>query len=178
MGDPEHAALTLLSEVLFGGRASRLHKLLVTEKECVTELRGWVSTFRDPGLFDMLFAIRDGHTLEEVHALVLAELGRAKTDLVTSDELERAKARLELGLLQTLDTANGRAEQIGFYETVLGDPAAPFRRLAAYRRTTPGELRAAARRYLLEEACSVVHVIPPDDAGDTDEAAATQKEPS
>lgn len=168
MGDPEHAALTLLSEVLFGGRASRLHKLLITEKECVTELRGWVSTFRDPGLYDMLFAIRDGHTLEEVHAIVLAELERAKNDLVTADELERAKARLELGLLQTLDTANGRAEQIGFYETVLGDPTAPFRRLTSYRRTTPGELRAAARRYLVPEACSVVHVIPPDETDATE----------
>ena len=171
MGDPEHAALTLLSEVLFGGRASRLHKLLITEKECVTECRGWVSTFRDPGLFDMFFAIRDGHTLEEVHGIVLEELERAKRDLVTTDELERAKARLELGLLQTLDTANGRAEQIGFYETVLGDPAAPFRRLTAYRRTMPGELRASARRYLLPEACSIVHVIPPDDTDATDEGA-------
>ncbi|MFO0665796.1 MAG: pitrilysin family protein [Polyangiaceae bacterium] len=175
LGDPEHTALTLLSEVLFGGRASRLHKLLVTEKECVSELRGWVSIFRDPGLFDMMFSVREGHTLEEVHALVNAELERTKSDLVTAAELERAKARLELGLLQTLDTANGRAEQIGFYETVLGDPAAPFRRLAAYRKTTPSDLRAAARRYLTTDACNVVHVISPDD-DDEDDTPSTLKQ--
>ena len=38
--------------------------------------------------------------------------------------------------MQSLETASGKAEQIGFYDTVLGDPAAAFSRLEAYRRTT------------------------------------------
>ena len=70
------------------------------------------------------------------------------------------EARLELGLVQSLETASGKAEQIGFNDTVLGDPAAAFRRLEAYRRVTSGEIRTAARRYLTLDARTIIHVLP------------------
>ncbi len=53
LGDADHPALSILNEVLFGGRASRMYRELVTTREVCTELRGWVSTFRDPGLYEM-----------------------------------------------------------------------------------------------------------------------------
>jgi zinc protease len=160
LGDADHAALTVLNEVLFGGRASRLHRALVIDSEIASELRGWVSTFRDPGLYEMFVSARTGRKAEEIEAILARELGRVRDEPVTDDELTRAKARLELSLLQGLDTASGKAEQIGFYETVLGDPAAAFRRLEAYRRATSGELRRVARRYLLDGERTIVHVSP------------------
>jgi zinc protease len=160
LGDADHASLTVLNEVLFGGRASRLHRALVIEQELASELRGWVSTFRDPGLYEMFVSARTGHTAAEIEKVLARELASVRDEPVTDDELARAKARLELSLLQGLDTASGKAEQIGFYETVLGDPSAAFRRLEAYRRATSGELRRVARRYLVDEERTIVHVTP------------------
>jgi zinc protease len=94
---------------------------------------------------------------------------------VTEAELDRAKARIELSVLQGLETVAGKAEQIGFYETVLGDPAALFERLAAYRRVTVGDLLRAARRYLVSSARTVIHVIP-DGSSDEDDAEETDAE--
>ena len=54
LGDADHATMTMLSEILFGGRASRLYRTLVVERELAIDVRGWVSTFRDPGLFEVL----------------------------------------------------------------------------------------------------------------------------
>jgi zinc protease len=79
---------------------------------------------------------------------------------VAEEELARAKARLELGSLQQLETAAGKAEQIGFFEVVLGDPAYAFRRVEAFRRTTASDLRRAARRYLVDTARTVLCVVP------------------
>ena len=46
-----------------------------------------------------------------------------------------AKARTsKLSALQSLESTSGKAEQIGFYELILGDPGAIFRRLETYRR--------------------------------------------
>jgi zinc protease len=160
LGDADHAALSILNEVLFGGRASRMYRELVTTREVCTELRGWVSTFRDPGLYEMYFTARLGTPRAEVLTRVDAELRRVIDDVVTDEELVRAKARLELGLVQSLETASGKAEQIGFNDLVLGDPAAAFRRLEAYRRVTAGEMRTAARRYLTLEARTIIHVLP------------------
>ena len=146
LGDADHAPLSVLSEVLFAGRASRLYRSLVVRDETVTDLRGWVSTFRDPGLFEMYFTMREGH--EAIRALIELdrEIARITSEVVTDDELERAKARLELSTVQGLETASGKAEQIGFYETVLGDPAGVYRRLEALRRGTPAQGRTAARQ--------------------------------
>jgi zinc protease len=108
----------------------------------------------------MYVSARQGRTGDEIERVVARELARVRDEPVTDEELAGAKARLELALLQGLDTASGKAEQIGFYETVLGDPAAAFRRLEAYRRATAGELRRVARRYLTDEERTVVRVLP------------------
>jgi zinc protease len=152
--------LTVLDQILFGGRASRLYRALVVEKELATEVRGGLSAFRDPGLYEVYVAARGAHTAVEIQRVLDEETARVRRDLVSEAELQRAKARLELSLLQSLETMAGKAEHIGFYETVLGDPEAGFRRLDAYRRVTAGEARRVARRYLVDHARTIVRVVP------------------
>lgn len=159
-GDADHAALSLLIEVLFGGRASRMHRKLATELEIAAELKGWVSTFRDPGLVEMYATVREGNTSKVVLHAMDHELERVRRELVTEEELARAKSRIELALLRSLETAAGKAEQIGLYATVLGDPAGAMSRLESYRRTTVGELRIAARRHLVDARRTVILVTP------------------
>jgi zinc protease len=175
LGDADHPALTVLNEVLFGGRASRLHRALVIEREIASEVRGWVTTFRDPGLFELYVTAREGH---EAPALLVAldhELERVRREVVSEDELARAKARLELSALQSLESTAGKAEQIGFYDLVLGDPSAVFRRLDTYRRVTASDVRKAARRYLTQKARTIVRVIPEgDDDDEIEEQEAAQ----
>jgi zinc protease len=160
LGDADHATLTLLSEVLFGGRSSRLYRTLVVEREIAIDTRGWVSTFRDPGLFECWSTARAAHTAGEIQPVLDEAFERVRTDVVTEDELGRAKARVELGALQQLETVSGKAEQIGFFETVLEDPAQAFRRVDALRRVTAGDLRRVARRYLVDAARTILHVVP------------------
>jgi zinc protease len=167
LADPDHAPLAVLQEILLGGRASRGYRALLIDKELATDLRGWASTFRDPGLFEVYLTARPGKTKDELLAAFDREIVRLNDELVTQDELQCAKARLELGGLQSLDTASGKAEQIGFYDTVVGDPAGAFRRLEAYRRVTGGDVRRVARRFLVTRSRTIIHVVP-----ETNEVAA------
>ncbi len=160
LGDVDHAALTVLSEVLFGGRASRLYRTLVVDREFAIDVRGWASTFRDPGLFECWVTARGSHTAAEILPLLDEAFSRVRADVVGEEELARAKARLELGSLQQLETAGGKAEQIGFYEMVLGDPAHAFHRVDTIRRATASDLRRVARRYLVDTARTVLRVVP------------------
>jgi zinc protease len=160
LGDFDHPAISLLSEVLFGGRASRLHQRLVRELELASEVRAFVGPFHDPGLFEVSAAAREGHTAEELLAVLDAELAKVLVEPVTEQEMARASARFELGLLGGLETADGKASTIGFYEAVLGRPAAAFERLEATRRLNQSDLLRAARRYLVAEQRSVIFVRP------------------
>jgi zinc protease len=160
LGDADHATLSVLSEVLFAGRVSRLYRSLVVTRELATDVRGSVSAFRDPGLFECWATARGNHTTREIQAVMEEEFERAKVDVVSEEELARAKARLELGLLQQLETIPGKAEQIGFYETVLNDPAFAFRRVDAFRHASAADLRRVARRYLVDSGATIVRVLP------------------
>ena len=158
LGDFDHLALSLLSDVLFTGRASRVHQKLVRELEIASDVRAFVGPFRDPGLVELFASAREGHTAEELLAAIDGELARARNEAVSDEEIERARARSELGLLASLETVDGKATTLGFYETVLGRPAAAFERLDALRRIGPSDLLRAARRFYDERARSIVLV--------------------
>lgn len=176
LGDFDHAPLAILNEALFGGRASRLHRVLVQKLEIASDVRGYVGAFRDPSLWDISATARAEHTCEELLAALDGVFEEVKKTGVTQAEIDRAKARSELGVLQSLETASGKAEQIGFYDIVLGDPAAQFERLAAIRRVTLGDVLRVARRYLVASARTIVLVRPDgsesDDGGDEDDEEA------
>jgi zinc protease len=148
LGDADYCALTLMAEVLCGGRAARLVHKLVHELELATDVRASVGPFFDPGLFEIQATARDGQNCEALLAQIDAELNRLHTEPVTDEELQRALARSELGLVSGLDNVEGKASTIGFYETILGEPAAAFGRLNAMRRVSQSDILRTARRYL------------------------------
>src|SRR3954470_17851902 len=92
-GDVDHVPLTMLSEVLFSGRSSRCHRALIQEAEIATELRGWVGTFRDPGLFEIYATARPGKTSAEIIAALDKEIDRVIAEPVNLLELEKVKAK-------------------------------------------------------------------------------------
>jgi zinc protease len=158
LGDFDHLALSLLVDVLFTGRASRVHQKLVRELELASDVRAFVGPFRDPGLVEFFASAREGHTAEELLAAIDGELARVRNEAVSTEEIERARARTELGLLASLETVDGKATTIGFYETVLGRPSAAFERLDALRRIGPSDLLRAARRFFDQQSRSMVIV--------------------
>lgn len=162
--DRDHAVLTVANEILFGGRSSRLFRALVREREIASEVRGSLSPSQDPGLYEIWVSMRAGHKQERARRNIDAAVKRLCTTRVTPAELEKAKSRLELGFLQAMETAGGKAEQLGFYEAVLDDAGFVFTRLEQYRTVTADDIRAAARRYLQPTSRTIVAVIPKDEA--------------
>lgn len=160
----DHPALSVLCEALFGGRSARVFRALVTDGELATDLAASVAQFRDPGLLEIYATARSGVSAETLLAALDHELRRLSVHPVTEAERERAIARLELSFLQGLETVGGRAEQIGFYETVLGDPAGSFTRLRALRAVTVADLERVAKNYLQKNKRTVILVEPMPDA--------------
>jgi zinc protease len=160
IGHPDHLTLSMLSEVLFGGRSARLVKLMVRDREMASDVRGFVSPFVDPGLFEVFANARLGFSADDLLDVVDAELSRVCSESVEPDEIARARARIELSLLQGLTTHEGKASTIGFYEVVLGRPSAAFEQLDRLGEIDGEALLAVARKYLRREQRTVVTVRP------------------
>lgn len=158
LGEPDYAALTVLNEVLFGGKSSRLYRALISDAELAGEARGSIAPSRDPGLYEIWVSLREERTAEEALVVVDAALEAVIAAGVAESELEKAKNRLELGFLHGMETASGKAEQIGFYETVLGDAGRIFSQLDAYRRVTSSDVRSVAAKLLVPSRRTTIFV--------------------
>lgn len=160
LAERDHLVAQVLSEVLSGGRASRLYKKLVRELELASEVRVFVTPFADPGLVEFYASGREDVTAEQLLEVLEQELVHLRAHGVSQSELNRAQARFELGLLHGLETADGKANTIGFYDCLLQAPAAAFDRLIASNGVSPDEVLSFARRYLTPEQGTTVVVRP------------------
>jgi zinc protease len=154
----DHAVLTVLTHVLAAGRSARLHVDLVREREIASEVRMSVAPFREASLVDAWVSLREGHTAEQALRALDLQLVRLSKDEVPQAELDKVKNGLELSFLGGLETVPGKAEQIGFSETVVGDPSHAFVRLEEYRSVTPADVRRVARDVLTGAGRTVVRV--------------------
>ncbi len=168
LGTREHAVFGVLNEILFGGRSSRLYRALVLDKELATEVRGSLSPSKDPGLYEIWISLREGKAAREALAVVDAELSRLASEPVRESELDKAKNRLELGFFQGMETASGKAEQLGFYELVLDDAHRVFAQLEAYREVTAQDLLEVAKS-LTPARRTTIFVEPSGEMPDDDE---------
>jgi len=174
LGDPDHAALSVLAESLIGGRSARFYRALVTDQEIATDISGWASTFRDPGLWELACTARSGVSAETLLDALDRGLDALLTHPITVDERDRSVSRMELAFLRGLETVGGRAEQLGFYDAVLGDPTGAFARLEALRAVTVDDLQRVAARWIRRDhrTLVLVHAETPSPEAPSPEAAA------
>ncbi len=157
--DPDTPALVIANDVLFGGLSSRLHRLFCLDEEIALSVRGSISPFVDPGLFEMWIFLHEGKRKEDALALLDREIERLGSEGPSAVELDKAINQLELSFLHSMETAGGKAEQVGFYETVANDGAAVFERLAAYRAVTADAVKRAVKKYLRPSRRTRVEIL-------------------
>ena len=147
VGSRDWQALAVFCDILFNGRTSRLYRELVLERELVTQVWSDLPPFVLSSLWEAGFVMREGKSQKQAEKVVRRELERATQELVTGRELEIAKNRIELSLLSQLESAAGKAEQMGFSQATMSNPAVVWSRLATYRALTAQDILKVARRY-------------------------------
>ncbi|MEZ4288918.1 MAG: pitrilysin family protein [Polyangiales bacterium] len=160
MHHPDNVALSVISDLLFSGSSSRLVHRLVNETELCTSAYGSVSPFEDTGLFSAWLSMRPGVAAKKAEKIVNEEFRRLQREKPSEAELEKVVNRTELAFFQSIDSISARAEQIGFYETVLRDPNHAFARVNQCRELRPETVREVASRYLNADQRTVIHVVP------------------
>ena len=155
----DHAVMEVIDEILTGGRSARLRRRLVDELEIAAAVNGGVSGFRHGGKFDLWVSLRAGQSAEAARAVIDEELARLASEAVSRRELDKVKARAELFGLSAIETARGKASQIGYAETVTDNPAHLFVRLEELRSVTAADVSRVASALAPHRRASV-RVVP------------------
>ncbi len=154
------AALEVLSTVLSGGRASRLYRDLVYQRQLALEAGGDFSWFTfDPALFWFWATPMPGQTPETLEKELLAEMERLKQEPVRDEELTRAKNQTEAGFVFQEDSVHRRASLLARFE-MIGGYALMDRFLDTIRAVTAADLTRVARAYFPGDRKNVGVLLP------------------
>lgn len=160
---PGDASADLASDILGGGKSSRLYKKLVYEKQIALDVSVTQQSLTLGSVFEIEVTARPGHTAAEMEKAVDAELTVFRKDGPTAAELERARNGIETGMIEGLERLGGFggvADRLNEYNHYLGDPGYFPKDVERYESATPQSIRAFAEAQLKPTARVVVYGIP------------------
>ena len=157
------AALGLVGDVLSAGKSSRLHKRLVMDERIAQSVMAGQQGQSLAGMFVVVATPKPGVGLERLQKAIDEEIARLAKEPPTAEELQRAKNRIESGVVFGLEPVGGfggRAAHLNEYYWDVGDPGYLAKDLARYYARTPEDLRAAAARWLAHDRRVALSVVP------------------
>jgi predicted Zn-dependent peptidase len=168
-------ALSMLANILAGGRDSRLFRRLVRSDRVATFISaGAGPAGRHPGLFTVHATPRAPHTAEEVEAAVYDELERLLREPPTPMELERVRTRLEASRVRRLTSNQGLAFQLAESQAFWGDWRETFRIHERMQAVTPEDIVGVVERHFRQEGRTVAILRRPDESRSRDPAVGVE----
>jgi zinc protease len=164
-GHADAPALDAASEILSGGRSSRLYRRLVYDSQQALAVETGYAEMRAAGVFEAFASVRPDAEIERVEASLFEEIARLRDGLASPSEIEKAKRNLEVSLLGGLDTSHALAFHVASDFVLLGRIRPLAERLETIRAIRAEDVQRVVRTWLRDDGRSVVHVIPPRSAG-------------
>lgn len=132
-GTPEFDALEVASQILAGGKGSRMHKRLVRQERIAQDVAAFVLPLvAGRAVFTGWVTARPESDAETVEAAFRDELARMTREPVSEDELARARALIESSELSALGRLEEVADRLSMYATLFGRPALVNEQLDRY----------------------------------------------
>jgi predicted Zn-dependent peptidase len=163
-GTPDAYPLRLASKILSDGESSRIYARLIYDKQIAVQAESSGNFTEDPNLFFVFAVMNEGHSPAEGETQVEAELTRLKTELVSAADLEKAKNQILRDFILSRQTAESRAEELGYAAVVLKDPELVNTELQRFLDVTPQDIQRVAQKYFVEAHKTVVEVYPRKDS--------------
>jgi predicted Zn-dependent peptidase len=118
--DGRRYAMSVLNAVLGGGMSSRLFQEVREKRGLAYSVYSFAQSYSDAGYFG-LYAGCAPAKLDQVLALMRAELERLAEGGITEDELERGIGQLRGGLVLGMEDTGSRMSRLGKAELVYGE---------------------------------------------------------
>jgi len=173
-GTDEYYAGSVLGAILGMGKASRLQRELVREREIASEATAF--TFDLTQGADLLVidaTARPEVSSDALEAEVVREVDAMRTDGVTAAEVERAVALIETAFVTSLQSAGERADKLSMFAAMFDDPRLLNEQTERYRDVTVERVNAFARERLgADNRASLLYIPKDGDEGQPDETEA------
>jgi len=143
-------AVSMIAGILGKGMSSRLFHKLREEMGCCYYVRAENNTFTDHGFFDIASGV-DKNRVEEVVKVLLREMQKLKTDLVSEVELKKVKEYLIGNLFLELESSDAFAEFYGAQEILNKPISNPKEKAKRIKEITSQDIKRVANKIFKNE---------------------------
>ena len=116
---PDSFALEVMSQILAGGKSSRMYQKMVYQEQTALEAGAdYAFSSKDPFLFFFYAQAMPGQTPEKIEARLFQELEVWEKNPPTQEEIEKAKNQIEASFIFAQDSIFYQANLLGKYQTL------------------------------------------------------------
>jgi len=155
---PGDAELDVLSQLLSGGKNSRLYKLLVYDLQIAQDVTAFQASKQLGSEYNIIVTARPtpaGMTvtaqMDRIRAIVDEEIRKIQQTPAAAREFQRAINQIESSFydrMERIGDGSGISDQMNAYYTYTGNPDYFNADLSRYRAVTPADVTATAAKYL------------------------------
>ncbi len=160
---PGDAELDVISNILAGGKKSRLYQRLVYDLQIAQDVSAFQNSNKISSQFFIIATARAGHTLTEIKNIIQEEIDKLKNEPPGERELQRAVNQIEASFIDALERIggfNGKADLLNFYFYYAGNPDYANEDLARYKALSTEDIQTTAKTYLLDSARIILSIVP------------------
>ncbi len=168
---PDDFVFDAITDILTSGRTSRLYKKLIRDEKIsvfVNAFSGYPG-YKYPNLILFYSYPAQGHTNLENEEMILDEIEKLKAELVSEAELKKVKTRAKVGLIRSLRSNSGLAENLCTNEFLMGDWQELFRSLERIEKVTAEDIKRVANEYFVDSNRSVAEIVTEESKAETEE---------
>jgi predicted Zn-dependent peptidase len=156
--DEEYHTVDMLSDILSRGNSSRLYKNLIKDKQLFSDINAYVMGDFDKGLFVISGKVNDGITIEQAEAGIDAEILKIQTELVSDEELQKCKNKIESTVTYSEADVLNKATNLAISE-LLGDANLINLEIENYQKVRAEEIKEQANKILRKTNCSTLFYL-------------------
>ena len=142
----DQVTLSVISEILYSGKSSRLYKELIDKKRLVNSVYAYNMENSDPGLFIFMATCNPGVKAKTVEKELIKQIELMKNTQVTKAELEKVKINTKSDFIHSLESSSSVANLYGSY-LVRGDIQPLMEYEKRVNSITPKKVQKAAQKY-------------------------------
>jgi zinc protease len=156
--DAEYHTIDMLSDILSRGNSSRLYKNLIKDKQLFSDIHAYVMGDFDKGLFVISGKVNDGISIEAAEAGIDAEILKMQTELVSEEELQKCKNKIESTVTYSEADVLNKATNLAISE-LLGDANLINLEIENYQKVTAEQIKEQANLILRKTNCSTLFYL-------------------
>ena len=144
----DYYALELLSSLLTSGNSSRLTKNLVMDSTIASQVYSFTDFSFDPCLFIFYAIAGDGYSAKKLEDALETQIAEIIKNGVADNELQKVKNQKLVEFYRSMETINGKANNLGTYDVFFGDYRKMYEAPQNFESVTNDDIKRVAGKYL------------------------------